>query len=157
MKKYFFVAFNAFNVGKIVGCGCLIVVCSCDHKRMVEALLDNYNKHVENKADNVIITALTVLDKQTAAQLSNDFTDGSLIIDDGDNEEEKNTEEDVNMWLARDMNKSLWLYVGDIEPKRKEDYWSCGDDDSIPLDDEFFPEVQWSDEEPTKVRLVIDK
>lgn len=61
------------------------------------------------------------------------------------------------MWLARDMNNSLWLYVGDIEPKRKDGYWSCDDSDCMELDYSLFPEVQWSDEEPTKVKLVIDK
>ena len=74
MKKYFFVSFKAFNGKGEVGVGGLVVVCSCDHKRMVEALLEYYNKHAENKADKIVTTALTFLDKQTAAQLSNNFT-----------------------------------------------------------------------------------
>lgn len=157
MNKYFFISFKAINGTRTVGGGGLVVVCSCGFDRIEEHLLDYYNGRAINEANDICITSITVLDKQTASQLSNDFTDGALIIDDGDTYEEKNTEEDVKMWLARDMNNSIWLYVGDIEPKRKDGYWSCGDDDSIPLDDDFFPEVQWSDEEPTKVKLVIDK
>ena len=60
------------------------------------------------------------------------------------------------MWLARDKDKSLWLYVGNNEPKREDEYWSC-DDDCIELDGSLFQEVQWSDEKPTRVKLMIDK
>ena len=29
--------------------------------------------------------------------------------------------------------------------------------DFIELDSELFPEVQWSDDEPTKIKLIIEK
>ena len=156
MKKYFFVAFNAFNGKNKVGCGGLVVVCSCDHKRMVEALLEHYNKHAEHKADKVITTALTFLDKQTAAQLSNNFISGALIIDDGDNEEET-VESVVDSWIARDMNGMLYLYVGNNQPKKKDTFWMNDDGDCAQMDSILFQEVRWSDEDPTKVKIVIDK
>ena len=155
MKKYFFVAFNAFNGKNKVGCGGLVVVCSCDHKRMVEALLEHYNKHAEHKADKVIINALTVLDKQTAAQLSNNFTDNALIIDDGDNTEEKHA--CIERWIARDKDGTLCLYIGEEPPKKEKSVWDAEYDDFIELDGSLFKEVQWSDKEPTKVKLLIDK
>ena len=119
-------------------------------------MIDYYNKNAGHKADKVITTALTILDKQTAAQLSNNFTEFALIIDDGEKEEE-NKIEDVNLFLARDKNNRIFLYVDNNGPKRGYDYWSCDDGECMELDYSLFPEVQWSDEEPTKVKLVIDK
>ena len=61
-----------------------------------------------------------------------------------------------NMWVTRDKDGKLYLYVNQ-KPSKKEIIW---DDDYgyyVRLDSSLFPEVQWSDEEPTKVRLVIDK
>ena len=154
MKKYCFVSFKAFNGKGEVGVGGLVVVCSCDHKRMVEALLEYYNKHAEHKAEKIITTALTFLDKQTAAQLSNNFTYNALIIDDGEKEEEK-AEEVKPMWLARDKNNRIYLF--ETKPEKGDEYWSYDDGDYMELDVSSFQEVQWSDEEPTKVKIVIEK
>ena len=152
MKKYFFVAFQLFYGKKQVGYGGFVVVCSCRFERIVEELLDDYNKHAECKANKVIITALTVLDKQTAAQLSNNFTDNALIIDDGEKEEEK-SEEVKTMWLARDKNNRIYLF--ETKPEKGDEYWSYDDGDYMELDVSSFQEVQWSDEEPTKVKILI--
>ena len=156
MKKYFFISFKAFCEKKHVGGGSIVVVCSCSIERMEEVLLEDYNKDATRKADKVIITSLTILDKKTAEQLSKNFTDGALIIDDGEKEEE-NKIEDVNLFLARDKNNRIPLHVDNNGPKRGYDYCSCDDGECMELDYSLFPEVQWSDEEPTKVRLVIDK
>lgn len=154
MKKYFFVSFKAINGTRTVGGGCIVVVCSCSHKQMVEALLEDYNKHAEHKADKIITTALTFLDKQTAAQLSENFTNSTMIIDDRDNSEEE--KEGVEMYVARDKDGMLCLLAGSKITKQST-YWYCEDGEFLELDCGLFPEVQWSDEEPTKVRLVIDK
>ena len=64
----------------------------------------------------------------------------------------------VDLWVARDKNGALFLYV-DRKPFKENDVrWGLyfGDCD-YRLDDSLFPEVQWSDAEPTKVKLVIDK
>ena len=156
MKKYFFVAFKTFNGKYHEGGGGYVVGCSCSIERMDEALLDYYNGHASHKADKVVITALTVLDKQTAAQLSENFTNGALIIDDGGKEEEKQVE--IEAWLARDKNNDLWLYVCKNKPIKYDVYWSCDEDsDCMEIDGSLFQEVRWSDAEPTKVKLVIDK
>ena len=62
------------------------------------------------------------------------------------------------MWLTRDENDTLTLWR--IKPKKhvKSGYWNNPSDiyEAI-LDKRLFPEVKWSDEEPTKVKLVIEK
>ena len=61
------------------------------------------------------------------------------------------------MWLTRNMDKSLYLSVGD-KPIKQISMWSISvHADFVVLDSCSFPEVQWSDDEPTKVKLVIDK
>ena len=60
------------------------------------------------------------------------------------------------MWLARDKSGYLYLYKG--KPIKYSTYWRRPlPKDMIQLYNGLFPEVQWSDEEPTKVKLVIDK
>lgn len=64
------------------------------------------------------------------------------------------------MWSARDKDKNLFLYIGVVPPKKQGDEWVCQDllkSGVVPLDKSLFPEVKWSDKEPTKVKLVIDK
>lgn len=61
------------------------------------------------------------------------------------------------MWLARDSDNLLYLYVGAKPEKKNEFIWNCLRADITRLDSDIFPEVQWEDEEPTKVKLVIDK
>ena len=156
MKKYCFVSFKAFNGKGEVGVGGLVVVCSCDHKRMVEALLEYYNKHAEHKAEKIITTALTFLDKQTAAQLSNNFTDNALIIDDGEKEEDNKTD-GIELLAARDKDGMICLFSIENPPKKVDSCWANDLGEFIEIDGSLFPEVQWSDAEPTKVKLVIDK
>ena len=60
------------------------------------------------------------------------------------------------MWLARDKSGYLYLYKG--KPIKYSTYWRRPlPKDMIKLENGLFPEVQWSDEEPTTVKLVIDK
>ena len=65
------------------------------------------------------------------------------------------------MWLARDKDGSLFLYIGGIPIKNRSDnVWIAKElriTDAMLLDKDLFPEVQWSDNEPTKVKLVINK
>ena len=65
------------------------------------------------------------------------------------------------MWLARDKDGSLFLYIGGIPIKNRSDnVWIAKElriTDAMLLDKDLFPEVQWSDNEPTKVKIVIDK
>ena len=153
MNKYFFVSFKSYYEKKHVGGGGLIVICSCSIERIYEALIDYYNKNAGHNADKVIITAITVLDRQTAAQLSKNFTDGAIIIDGGDKEDEVF----IERWVARDKDGTLCLYIGEEPPKKEKSVWDAEYDDFIELDGSLFKEVQWSDKDPTKVKLVIDK
>lgn len=69
------------------------------------------------------------------------------------------------MWLARDKDDSLFLYSEEKPSKNKAmGVWRIDGTDSlstsmgyVQLRNHLFPEVQWSDEEPTKVKLEIVK
>ena len=58
------------------------------------------------------------------------------------------------MWLARDKDKTLVLFPCE-KPVKDNLHWCA--ERWIILDEDLFPEVQWSDEEPTKVKFIIDK
>ena len=62
------------------------------------------------------------------------------------------------MWVARDKNNSLWLFL-DEKPKKNEEVemWTTLEMKVVKLDIRLFPEVQWSDDEPIKVKLEIVK
>lgn len=61
------------------------------------------------------------------------------------------------MWLTRDEDKTLGLSIGD-KPIKKKNMWTISNNTLfIKLDSSRYPEVQWSDKEPIKVKLVIDK
>lgn len=64
------------------------------------------------------------------------------------------------MWLARDKDKNLFLYIGGIPIKNRLDkVWIAQElliTSAVQLDKDMFPEVKWSDKEPTKVKLVLD-
>lgn len=61
------------------------------------------------------------------------------------------------MWLARDENGGLYLYYGYEEPYKGKTHWDDLTSDYLELDKDMFPEVKWSDDEPTKVKLEIVK
>ena len=63
------------------------------------------------------------------------------------------------MWLARDENGALYFH-GISKPKKDtggEGMWISDNYNPYPINTDSFPDVQWSDEEPTKVKLVIEK
>lgn len=59
--------------------------------------------------------------------------------------------------IARDEDGMLYLYLR--EPQKVTGQWSAPDlhIGYIKLGDTVFPEVQWSDKEPTKVKITIEK
>ena len=61
------------------------------------------------------------------------------------------------MWLARDKNGLLWMYIGDSKPEKKGEQWCSGKDKCVLLGYHVLQEVQWSDEEPTRLGILIDK
>ena len=68
----------------------------------------------------------------------------------------KLTTKEIEMWLARDKDDRLHVYRGE-KPKRLLKTWSISSFDVSPLPRQWFPEVQWSDDEPTKVKLIIER
>ena len=61
----------------------------------------------------------------------------------------------LKAWIARDENGSIYMYIN--KPKNLDDTWSLNSFGFFKLDDRLFPEVKWSDEEPTTVKLIIEK
>lgn len=65
------------------------------------------------------------------------------------------------MWLARSRYGNLFLFIGSEAPTKPiiGDFWASSPSKTygVLLPDKLFPEVQWTDKEPTKVKLVIEK
>ena len=55
------------------------------------------------------------------------------------------------LYLARDENGELYAFEG--KPKKYDgmDFWDTGANDSSLIKQDDFPEIQWSDEEPTEI------
>lgn len=60
------------------------------------------------------------------------------------------------IWLARDKDGGLIMYENKPFKDKRAEQWTLGGQ-WVFLPDDWFPEVQWSNEEPTKVKLIIDK
>ena len=66
----------------------------------------------------------------------------------------------MEMWLARDKDETLWLFT--YKPRKGEEEWESTNFYNknftcMILNGSLFPEVKWSDEEPTKLKLEIVK
>ena len=63
----------------------------------------------------------------------------------------------IDMWLVRDKDGCLFLFFGQKPYKLGNMWYSPEHRFFIMLRKSSCPEVQWTDEEPTKVKLVIEK
>lgn len=59
------------------------------------------------------------------------------------------------MWLARDKDESLYLFF-DEKPVKGMQTWYNRTAGCREIRTSLFPEVKWSDKEPTKVKIIID-
>ena len=59
----------------------------------------------------------------------------------------------IKMWIARDKTEMLYLFK--TKPIKNEAVWieESGTIEITQLDMRLFPEVKWSDKEPTEVEL----
>src|SRR5699024_4247982 len=56
--------------------------------------------------------------------------------------------------LARNRNDCIWAYG--IAPKKANDVWtSCYEDKSEEINKYSFPEIKWTDDEPTKIAELL--
>ena len=62
---------------------------------------------------------------------------------------------EIEAWVARDYDGMLYLYPD--KPKKRSYHWYANKIGYMKLDNSLFPEVQWSDEEPTEIKLSIKK
>ena len=60
------------------------------------------------------------------------------------------------MWLSRDNDSGIAMSEDKPFKNERAEQWTC-DGQYVFLPDNWFPEVKWSDEEPTKVKLEIVK
>ena len=81
----FFISFVAYKGKCSVGIGGIVVECSCGLGRIRKAILDFNNSKCEEKykADTIIITSLSILDPLTAVQLTDNYANDVIRIDDG--------------------------------------------------------------------------
>ena len=58
------------------------------------------------------------------------------------------------MWIARDFDNSLWIFSD--KPYKDGLRWRLpiGDGCCQPLLDKLFPEIQWTDDRPTEIRII---
>lgn len=61
----------------------------------------------------------------------------------------------LKAWVARDEDGSLYMYP--YKPKKRSYNWYANKVGYMKLEDSLFTEVQWSDEEPTQIKLSIKK
>lgn len=59
------------------------------------------------------------------------------------------------MWVARDKDGLLHLF--EEEPYKSDEGWWHSFGYLLTLSESMLPEIKWKDEQPTKVRLIIDK
>lgn len=61
------------------------------------------------------------------------------------------------MYVARDKNKSLWLFVDKPKRSQNNDWWrtSSQDDECLEINGDLFPDLSWEDE-PLEVELRAD-
>lgn len=63
----------------------------------------------------------------------------------------------LTAWIARDGNGSLYLYCYEpIKYNSVESWFSVSTSYSVlRISDSLFPEIKWSDKEPTEVKVTI--
>ena len=65
---------------------------------------------------------------------------------------------EIEAWLVRDEDNTLMLVISAKPVKWFQIAWDHPPNGtSMELDSELFPEVQWSDDEPTKVKIIVKK
>lgn len=58
------------------------------------------------------------------------------------------------MWIARDENGSLWLYIN--KPVKRGISWEGEDGDYVQLPSDWYGFIKSNEEEPREVELVIE-
>lgn len=58
----------------------------------------------------------------------------------------------IDGWVARDENGDLYAYIE--RPTKRKTCWNAPSQ-CMMLDENLYPEVQWEDEEPKEVALII--
>ena len=145
-KKYIFVESVKFS--KAFG---RLSWCRSSSAHIKPATEEDVRRIEEETEKRDIVNYLTIANFEKLS-----FTTLVAIRDIVEKEIGKLTTKGIEMWLARDKDDRLHVYRGE-KPKRFLKTWSILSFDVSPLPRQWFPEVQWSDNEPTKVKLVIEK
>ena len=145
-KKYIFVESVKFS--KAFG---RLSWCRTSSAHIKPATEEDIRRVEEETEKRYIVDYLTIAHFEKLS-----FTTLVAIRDIVEKEIGKQTTKGIEMWLARDKDDRLHVYRGE-KPKRFLKTWSISSFDFSPLPRQWFPEVQWSDDEPTKVKLIIQK
>lgn len=58
-------------------------------------------------------------------------------------------------WLARDENSELYAFKGTPKKYEKIEFWDTGANDYSLIEKDNFPQIKWSDSQPTSIESVI--
>lgn len=61
------------------------------------------------------------------------------------------------MWIARNQDNSLFLFNKKPSKNSRRKRWLPLNINFTEIDSSLFPEVKWTDKEPTEIELVIKK
>ncbi len=64
----------------------------------------------------------------------------------------------MKMYIARDMDGDLYLYLNS-KPSKKREIWLDDEDELLPISEQDLPEgcnPKWEDDEPIEVELTIN-
>lgn len=60
-------------------------------------------------------------------------------------------------WLARDKNSELLAFKGTPKKYETAEFWSTYEDDFSLIKNDNFPEIKWTDDEPTSIESAIER
>lgn len=137
-----------------------------EYRAIMQAVAERYMRRDKNNRvedlDKAVETLKRLKEKEIEHAEKNEeiqTKDGTVLANSDDN---INYHENIYLlkyllecgfeYLARDKVLLLWAY--DSRPKKSDTYWGMGDSCEI-IKDDNFPEVQWTDNEPTKISELL--
>lgn len=135
-----------------------------EYRAIMQAVAERYMRRDKNDRAEDLDKAIYTLQRLKEKEIEHDDSheeistkDGTVIVKSDDYiKRQKNIEilkfflELGFKYLARDKDDYLWVYG--IAPTKGYDFWaSCLEDKSEKINKYNFPEVKWTDEEPTNI------
>ena len=66
--------------------------------------------------------------------------------------------EEVEIWVVRDKDSSLWMFFKKPDKDTDEGVWSVSGPyyPVVRLSEDNFPSVKWENENPTKAKIILE-